>query len=122
MTGSKQMIDKFGINPDIPVEDPEDFFGSQKIFQDINQALKNHCKTIVIPAKGREGKTSFRNVLPHFLTENYIGVPINLDFLELNPIFPMVEQVFSAVLRTLLEKSYLDDNQKYFDSWRKQVN
>jgi len=77
---------------------------------------------IIVLGKQKDGKTSFTNVLPEYLMENYIGIGVNLDFMEMNPIFPIVEQVFSATIRTLTDKGYVDNDEMWVESWKKQVD
>ena len=116
------MIDPFGADKPIARTNADDFLNGDPLFNKISFSIKGGVRYFVIDGPPKSGKTSFTNVISENLPAGFIGVQLNLEFLGENPLFSMYDQIFSAIFRKLLEKGYMEQSNKFFKTWKKQVS
>lgn len=111
-----------GFNPEFPVEDPEDFYGINRLSHLINTGLSEGRKFTFLLGRPKSGKTSITNVLPKVIEDGFIPIPFSLDLLGPNPSFSMYTQVFNSIFRALIKRQILDTDDKAYLAWARQVN
>ena len=116
------MANEGGFNPESPITELSDFYNYKPLTNAITRGLSENKKTTLLLGRQKGGKTSITNVLPEAIQVEFLPVPLVLDLLGPNPVFPMYGQVFNAIFKTLIKRGIIESDNYAYVAWSKQVN
>ncbi|MCP2730521.1 ABC transporter substrate-binding protein [Limnofasciculus baicalensis] len=88
-----------------PIDEPEKFFGRERLFHFIEDNLRQGVKFILLHGQRRIGKSSVLRNIPHFVgSDEFVFVPFDLEFYSQEPL----SSILVALAQDIIEHLELD--------------